>query len=264
MSVHPTAIIDPLATVDSTTTIGPYAVIEGPVRIGPGCRIASFAVILGATEIGAGCEIHSHAVIGDLPQDRAFEGGRSFCRIGANCTIREGVTVHRGSAADTETVIGDDCLLMTNSHIGHNCKIGQGVTIISGALLAGYVSVGPRATISGNAAIHQFVRVGELAMVSGLAKVVKDVPPFFMTDRDGAVVCENRVGLIRAGLTPQEREEIKAAFRVIYRAGMSHQSAIEYLSSYVSSDAGRRLLDFLRETSARGLSRDSHRLRRAA
>jgi UDP-N-acetylglucosamine acyltransferase len=264
MSVHPTAIIDPLATIDSTTTVGPYAVIDGPVRIGPGCRIASFAVIVGNTEIGAGCEIHSHAVIGDLPQDRAFEGGQSFCRVGENCTIREGATVHRGSAADTETVIGNGCLLMTNSHVGHNCKIGQDVTIISGALLAGYVRVGPRATISGNAAIHQFVRIGELAMVSGLAKVVKDVPPFFMTDRDGAVVGENRVGLIRAGLTPQERQEIKAAFRAIYRAGLSHQSAIEHLTRYVSSDAGHRLLAFLSETSIRGLSRDSHRARRAA
>jgi UDP-N-acetylglucosamine acyltransferase len=264
MSVHPTAIIDPLATVDSTTSVGPHAVIEGPVRIGPGCRIAPFAVIMGNTEIGAGCEIHSHAVIGDVPQDRGFDGGRSFCRVGENCTIREGATVHCGSAADTETVIGEGCLLMTNSHVGHNCQIGQGVTIISGALLAGYVRVGPRATISGNAAIHQFVRIGELAMVSGLAKVVKDVPPFFMTDRDGAVVGENRVGLVRAGLTPQERQEIKAAFRAIYRAGLSHQSAVEYLSSYVSSDAGHRLLDFLSETSTRGLCRDSHRLRRAA
>jgi UDP-N-acetylglucosamine acyltransferase len=264
MSVHPTAIIDPLATIDSTTTVGPYAVIDGPVRIGPGCRIASFAVIVGNTEIGAGCAIHSHAVIGDLPQDRAFEGKKSFCRVGENCTIREGATIHRGSAADTETVIGPGCLLMTNSHVGHNCEIGPDVTIISGALLAGYVRVGARATISGNAAIHQFVRIGELAMVSGLAKVVKDVPPFFMTDRDGAVVGENRVGLIRAGLTPQERQEIKAAFRAIYRAGLSHHSAIEYLTSYISSDAGLRLLAFLNETSTRGLSRDAHRLKRAA
>ncbi len=264
MSVHPTAIIDPRATIDPTTTIGPYAVIDGPVRIGPRCRIGPFAVVMGNTEIGAGCEIHSHAVVGDLPQDRAFEGGTSLCRVGENCTIREGATVHRGSAADTETVIGDGCLLMTNSHVGHNCNIGPGVTIISGALLAGYVTVGARATISGNAAIHQFVRVGELAMVSGLAKVVKDIPPFFMTDRDGAIVAENRVGLIRAGLTALERQEIKAAFRVIYRAGLSHQSAIDYLASFVTSDAGHRLLDFLSETSTRGLSRDSHRLRRAA
>jgi UDP-N-acetylglucosamine acyltransferase len=264
MSVHPTAIIDPLATVDPTASIGPFAVISGPVHIGADCRIAASAIILGDTEIGAGCAIHSHAVIGDLPQDRAYDGGPSYCRVGENCTIREGVTIHRGSAADTGTVIGDDCLLMTNSHVGHNCELGYGVTLVSGALLAGHVRVGSRAMISGNAAIHQFVRIGELAMVSGLAKVVQDVPPFFMTDRDGAVVGENRVGLMRAGLNSLERQEIKAAFRVIYRCGMSHQAAVEYLASYVSSDAGHRLLAFLSQKSKRGLSRDSARLKRAA
>jgi UDP-N-acetylglucosamine acyltransferase len=264
MSVHPTAIIDPLATIDSSTTIGPYAVISGPVRIGPACRIAAGAMVLGDTEIGAGCVIHSHSVIGDLPQDRAYDGGPSFCRLGENCTVREGVTIHRGSAANTGTVVGDDCLLMTNSHVGHNCEVGHGVTLVSGALLAGHVHIVPRATISGNAAIHQFVRVGELAMVSGLAKVAKDVPPFFMTDRDGAVVGENRVGLMRAGLTAHEREEIKAAFRAIYRCGMSHNAALEYLASSVSSEAGLRLLAFLGAKSTRGLSRDAYRLKRAA
>jgi UDP-N-acetylglucosamine acyltransferase len=264
MNVHPTAYIDPAATVDSTTAIGPHVVISGPVRIGPACCIGASAVILGDTEIGAGCKIHSHAVIGDVPQDRAYDGGPSYCRVGENCTIREGVTIHRGSAADSITVIGDDCLLMTNSHVGHNCEIGRGVTIVSGALLAGHVRVGPRATISGNAAVHQFVRIGELAMVSGLAKVVQDVPPFFMTDREGAIVGENRVGLMRAGLTSDERREIKAAFRIVYREGMGHQAAMDYLSGYISSDAGLRLLAFLCDKSQRGLSRDSYRQRRAA
>jgi len=264
MSVHPTAIIDSLATIDSTATVGPYAVIDGPVRIGPECRIGAAAIILGHTEIGAGCQIHSHAVIGDLPQDRAYEGGPSFCRLGENCSVREGVTIHRGSSADTATVIGDNCLLMTNCHVGHNCEIGSGTVLVSGALLAGYVQVGARATISGNAAIHQFVRIGELAMVSGLGKIVQDVPPFFMTDREGAIVGENRVGLMRAGFTAQERQEIKAAFRAIYRCGMSHQAAIEHLTGYIASDAGLRLLAFLSAKSKRGLSRDSYRLKRAA
>jgi len=264
MTIHATAIVDPQAKIDATATIGPYVVIDGPVRIGSGCRIAASAVILGYTEIGADCQIHSHAVIGDVPQDHAFEGAESYCRIGAGSTVREGATIHRGTAPGSQTTVGRRCFLMTNSHVGHNCEIGDDVTIVSGAVLGGYVQVGPRAVISGNAAIHQFVRIGELAMVSGLAKVVQDVPPFFMTDREGAVVGENRIGLIRARFSALERTEIKAAFRVIYRSGKGHQEAIEYLSGYVTSDAGRRLLDFIAVHSKRGVTRDSLRLRRAA
>lgn len=264
MSVHPTAIIDPSATIDPTATVGPYAVITGRVRIGPACQIGAATIIMGDTDIGARSMIHSHAVIGDLPQDRAYDGGPSFCRLGENCIVREGVTIHRGSAANSATTIGNDCLLMTNCHVGHNCEVGNGVVLVSGALLAGHVHVGDRATIYGNAAIHQFVRIGELAMVSGLGKIVQDIPPFFMTDRDGAIVGENRVGLIRARATPQERQEIRDAFRAIYRSGLSHQAAIEYLTGRISSEAGLRLLAFLGAKSTRGLSRDAYRLKRAA
>jgi UDP-N-acetylglucosamine acyltransferase len=264
MTVHPTAVIDPRATVDPSSVIEPHVVITGPVRIGPGCRVGASAVILGNTVIGAGCQIHSHAVLGDLPQDHAFQGGESYCQIGEGCTIREGVTIHRGTAPGSVTVVGAHCFLMANSHVAHNCEIGDEVTIVNGALLAGYVRVGPRAVISGNAAIHQFVRIGELAMVSGLARIVQDVPPFFMTGKDGAVVAENRVGMTRAGLSSLERKEIKAAFRIIYRSGIGHDEAVDQLSAYVSTDAGQRLLKFMAAGSKRGVARDSLRLRRAA
>jgi UDP-N-acetylglucosamine acyltransferase len=264
LTIHSTAVIDPRAEIDPTASIGPHVVIDGPVRVSAACRIGPSAVILGHTVIGAGCQIHSHAVIGDLPQDLAYRGEETSCQIGEGCTIREGVTIHRGTKPGSKTVIGARCLLMTNSHIAHNCELGEEVTIVSGALLAGHVCVGPRAMISGNAAIHQFVRIGELAMVSGLAKVVQDVPPFFMTDREGAVVGENRIGLMRAGLTLVERREIKAAFRVIYRSGYDHRTAMDYLSGYLSSEAGRRLYDFVVASSKRGLSKDAQRLKRAA
>jgi UDP-N-acetylglucosamine acyltransferase len=264
LTIHSTAVIDPQAEIDPTAIIGPHAVIDGPVRVSSGCRIGPSVVILGQTVIGAGCQIHSHAVIGDMPQDQAYRGGESSCHIGEGCTIREGVTIHRGTNPGSRTAVGARCHLMTNSHIAHNCELGDDVTIVSGALLAGYVRVGPRAVISGNAAIHQFVRIGELAMVSGLAKVVQDVPPFFMTDREGAVVGENRIGLMRAGLSMPERREIKAAFRIIYRSGNDHRTTMDYLSGYLSSDAGRRLYDFLAADSKRGLSKDAQRLRRVA
>jgi UDP-N-acetylglucosamine acyltransferase len=153
---------------------------------------------------------------------------------------------------------------MTNSHVAHNCRLDDDVTLVSGALLAGHVQVGSRAVISGNAAVHQFVRIGELAIVSGLAKVVQDVPPFAMTDRDGAVVGENRIGLMRAGLSSVERSEIKAAFRLLYRSGLGRNEAVQQLSAIVTSDAGRRLLAFIAHDSKRGITRDSLAIRRAA
>jgi UDP-N-acetylglucosamine acyltransferase len=264
MAVHSTAIIDPCAEVDSTAVIGPYAVVSGPVHIGPDCRIGAAAMIMGNTEIGAECQIHSHAVIGDVPQDHAYEGEESYCRIGKRCVIREGVTIHRGTGAGSTTVVGNDCYLMTNVHVAHNCEVGEGVTMASGALLAGHVRVGARAIISGNAAVHQFVRIGELAMVCGLAKVTQDVPPFFMTDRDGAVVAENRVGMTRAGFTPDERREVKIAFRVIYRSKLGHRDAVAYLRSMLATPAGLTLLDFIALDSNRGVARGSQRIRVAA
>jgi UDP-N-acetylglucosamine acyltransferase len=264
VTIHSTAFIDPRAIIDPSAVIGPNVVIDGPVEVGPLCRVAASAVILGNTRIGAGCQIHSHAVIGDIPQDHAFDGSESYCQIGDECTIREGATIHRGTAPGSATIVGDRCFLMTNAHVAHNCELGNDVTLVSGSLLAGYVRVGARAVISGNAAVHQFVRIGELAMISGLGKVCQDVPPFFMTDREGAVVGENRVGLMRAGLTALERKEIKAAHRIIYRSGLGRQAILDYLCGYVTTDAGHRLLDFLAVTSKRGLTRDTSRLRRAA
>jgi len=264
MPIHPTAIIDSLASVDPTATIGPYVVIEGPVRIGPECRIDASAVILGHTEIGAGSRVHPHAVIGDVPQDRAFAESETFCRIGNECIIREGVTIHRGTVPGSATILGNRCFLLTNSHVGHNCVLGDGVTLISGALLGGHVDVGAGAVVSGNAAVHQFVRIGELAMISGLAKIVKDVPPFFMTDRDGAIVGVNRVGLMCAGMTSDEREELRTAYGIMYRSGIGRKATIEALSDLVTRPAGRRLLEFVAKDSSRGVMRKSLHKRPAA
>lgn len=264
MPVHPTAIVSPLARIDPSASIGPFVVIDGAVEIGAGSQIAAAAVILGDTWIGPGSRVHSHAVIGDLPQDRSYHGSESYCRIGADCIIREGATVHRGTQPGSTTVVGDRCMLMTNTHVAHNCHVGNDVMIVSGALLGGHVQIGAKAVIAGGAAIHQFVRIGELAMVSGLAKVVQDVPPYSMTDRDGAIIGENRVGLLRSGLSSAERHEIKSAFRLIYRSGMLRDAVLAELQTTLITAAGRTLVDFMTHDSKRGMRRESIPLRRAA
>lgn len=264
MSIHPTAVVDPRADVDPSAEIGAHAVIEGPVRIGPDCRISPFVLILGHTDLGADCRVHSHATIGDLPQDRAYLGGESHCEIGDGCVIREGATIHRGTAPGSVTRVGDRCHLMTNSHVGHNCVLGSDVTLTSGALLGGHVHVGRGAVISGNAAVHQFVRIGELAMISGLGKIVQDVPPYLMADRDGTIVGVNRVGMLRSGMSSAERREVKEAYRLLYRSGLGRSAAIAAFASLVTTEVGGRLLAFLEESSPRGITRDIAQRDRAA
>lgn len=264
MSIHSTAIIDPRAEIAPDVQIGPYVVIDGPVRVGPGCKIDPAAILMGHTEIGARCHIHAHAVVGDLPQDRAFHGEVSFCKIGDDCIIREGSTVHRGTKPGTTTTIGDRCMLMTNSHVGHNCTVGNDVTLVSGVLLGGYVTMGDKSMIGGGAAVHQFVRIGELAMVAGITAAVRDVPPFAMTDRTGTVVGLNVVGLRRAGLTSQERNELKQAFKIVYHSGLPREQWLAALGGLTTTPACQKLLDFLTPESTRGVTKPSLRLSDAA
>lgn len=255
MPIHSTAIIDPQARVHESASIGCYAVIEGPVSIGAHCQIAAHAIVLGATEIGPDCRIHAHAVVGDLPQDRAYSGDESYCRVGAGTIIREGVTIHRGTAPGSATVVGERCLLMTNSHVAHNCVLEDEVILVSGALLGGHVHVGERSMVSGNAAVHQFVRIGRLAMISGLAKITQDIPPYLMTNRQGVVVGVNAVGLRRAGFTPADRAELREAYQVVYRSGLGLREAVERLTTKCTTVPAQQLLAFLKETSSRGFTK---------
>lgn len=253
MPVHVTAVIDSRADIADDVEIGPYAVIDGAVTIHSGAVLGPHVHVLGSTQIGPHCRIHTGAVIGDLPQDRAFAGGESFCRIGAETIVREYVTIHRGTKPGTETVVGERCLLMAHSHVAHNCIVGDDAILVNGALLGGYVHVGRRAMISGNSAVHQFARVGELVMVGGLAKITQDLLPFFMYDGTGFCVGVNVVGLRRAGFSAEERNELKAAYRRLYRTPGVWSTAITDLSQTVQTGAGKRLVEFLQAPSKRGI-----------
>ena len=253
MPMHPTAVIDSQAEIDPSAEIGPYVVISGPVRVAAGAVVGPHAHLLGRTTIGPGCRLHTGVIVGDLPQDRAYKGSPTECHIGAETILREYVTVHRGTAEGTSTIVGERCFVMAHAHIGHNCCVGDDVMLVNGSLLGGYVVVGCRAVISGNAAVHQFVRVGELAMIAGLAKIVQDVPPFMMVDGPGWCVGVNVIGMRRAGMDPAERREVKAMYRRLYCVPTSLNAAIEEFTSTVQTEAGRRILHFLQNPSRRGI-----------
>lgn len=264
MGVHRSASIHPDAEIHPSSEIGINVVIDGPVRIGPDCRIGPAAVVMGNTEIGAGCRIHSHAVVGDVPQDHKYNGAPSFCRIGDNCVIREGVTIHRACIEGAATIVGDRCYLMTNSHVAHDCVLGEGVTLVSGALLGGHVSVGAKAIVSGNVGVHQFVRIGEFAMVGAVSFVGRDIPPFMMTDHQGAVAGLNAVGMRRAGFSQMERSEVKALYKVMCRSGLPAAAAKELGRAMAVTQAGKRFLQFFEDASRRGVTNDAGGIRLAA
>jgi UDP-N-acetylglucosamine acyltransferase len=255
MSIHPSAVVEKGAKLGADVVVGPFAFVDRDTEIGDRCVIGPHAVIHAHTRIGAGSRVHAGAVLGDIPQDVAFKPGTiSRVEIGANCTIREGVTIHRGTKPDTATVTGDGCFLMANSHLGHNVKLGQGVILANGALLAGYVEVGDRAFISGNAAIHQFVHIGRLAMTSGCSVITKDLPPF-CTARGASlnhVAGLNVVGMRRAGMSPQDRQAVRLAFKVLYRSGLNVSQAVDRLRRDFPDGPAREFREFV-EGSKRGI-----------
>ncbi|PQO46697.1 acyl-ACP--UDP-N-acetylglucosamine O-acyltransferase [Blastopirellula marina] len=264
MGIHPTAYVHPDADVHPSCDLGPHVVIDGPVRIGAGCRLGPGVIVLGDTEIGAGCSLHSHAVIGDVPQDHKYHGATTFCRIGSGCVIREGVTVHRACVENAATVVGDRCYLMTNSHVAHDCVLADDVTLVSGALLGGHVQVGSRTIISGNAGVHQFVRIGELAMIGAVAMISQDVPPFTLTNHAGEIAGLNSIGLLRAGVSAEERQEIKALFKIIYRTAMTLDRAVDLATELAVTEAGRRFVQFFDHESRRGIRKFSTARKAAA
>lgn len=246
MTIHKTAVIDPMAEIDSSVEVGPYVVIEGPVKIGPRTRIMSHAYLSSNTSIGPDNVIFPFTVIGEPPQDLSYQGEKSYLKIGKGNIIREGVSIHRGSREDYMTVIGDNNFIMGYSHIAHDCRIGNEVIIANGALLAGHVHVDDQVFISGNAVIHQFVEIGRLAMLGGLARVSKGVPPFMTVVERNAVRGLNVVGLKRAGFSPTERTMIKRAYKLLYRSGLNVKNAVEAIEKEELGPGAEAIVNFIR------------------
>jgi UDP-N-acetylglucosamine acyltransferase len=253
MTIHPTAVIDGKAEIDSEVEIGPYVVIDGWVKIKRGTRVMAHAYLTGWTEIGEDNEIFPGAVLGTAPQDKAHKGQESYLRVGDRNIFREHVQVHRGTAAGSATVIGNDNFLMATSHVGHNCQVGHGVILANGALLGGHVEVGNSVFLSGNCVVHQFVRIGDYALMRGLSGTSRDVPPYAIVDWQHTVRGVNVVGLKRAGFDETRIRAIRRAYRILFRPGRNLAIALkEVEQSKGASDEVAALLDFIK-ASKRGV-----------
>lgn len=254
--VAPTASVHPDAVIGPGTRVGEFCVVESDVVIGANCLLEPYVFVKRWTTIGNNNEFSAGVALGTDPLDKNFNGERSYLCIGNGNKIREHWTVSRGTAPESETVIGNDNFVMTSGHIAHNAIVGSNTVIASCTLLAGYVEVEDQAFISGGVVVHQFSKIGRLAMVAGNVRVNSDVPPFFMySDFNVAAKGLNLVGLKRAGFTREQISAIKEAYRLLYRAGLKLEEALERISAEVPTEHTRHLVDFIR-SSKRGICRE--------
>lgn len=251
MKIHPTAIIDPKAELHESVEVGPYSIIEGNVSIQEGTIIESHVKICAGSEIGKFNRFHQGAVIGVMPQDLGFNQQLlTKTVIGDHNIFREYSNIHKGTKEDSPTVIGNKNYFMGNSHVGHDCILGNNNILTHGCVLAGHVTLGNFAFISGLAAVHQFCFVGDYSMVAGLAKVVQDVPPYSTVDGNpSTVVGLNSVGMKRAGFSPDVRNAIKHAYKLIYHSGMSTRKALDELEASTDSiEQVKYIIKFFRDS----------------
>jgi UDP-N-acetylglucosamine acyltransferase len=253
--IHPTAIIHPKAKLDSTVEVGPYAIIDEGVELGADCVVGPHVYLTGLLSAGTHNQFHAGCVIGDAPQDLKYKNEPTRLRIGDHNVFREHVTVHRSNKPGEETIIGSHNFFMANCHVGHNSTVGNHVIVANGALLAGHVTVGDKAFISGNCLIHQFVRVGTLALMQGGAAISQDLPPYIVAAGGNAMCGLNTVGLRRAGLTPEERMELKKVYRLLFRGGRNLRDAVALGQKEFTGAPARTLLEFV-ATTKRGICAD--------
>lgn len=251
---QPLAYVNPQAKVAPTVIIEPFVSIEKNVVIEEGTWIGSNVSILEGARIGKNCRIFPGAVISAIPQDMKFGGEDTIVKIGNNVTIREFVTINRGTKASYETIIGDNTLLMAYVHIAHDCIIGNNVIIANASTLGGHIAIDDYATVGGMVGIHQFVHIGVHSMVAGGCIVRKDIPPYSKAAREPiSYVGVNSIGLRRRGFSMETINHIQDIYRYIYLKGYNVAQAVEIIEAEVEATPERdEILSFI-ANSSRGI-----------
>jgi UDP-N-acetylglucosamine acyltransferase len=255
--IHPTAIVDSKAEIDSDVQIGPYSVIAENVSIGAGTVIGPHVIIDPYVSIGSDCHIFQYASVGTEPQAVKFRGEKTYVKIGRGTVVREFATINRGTAFGTGvTEIGEDNLLMAYCHVAHDCQTGRKVILANNATLGGHIVIGDYVTVGGLVAIHQFVRIGEYAYVGGKSGVPKDIPPYVIATGDRAKLYGlNRVGLKRHGFPETTVTALKKVYRIFFRIGITLNEAIERAQAEV--DHLPEVINFINfiKSAQRGITR---------
>jgi UDP-N-acetylglucosamine acyltransferase len=254
--IHPTAAVDSRAEIESDVEVGPYCVIGPHVVLAQGCRLTAHVHLAGHTAIGARTRIAPFASLGTPPQSVRYRGGPTRLVVGADCDIREHVTMNIGTEFDRGvTEVGDRCFFMVGAHVGHDCKVGNDVNLANHTMLGGHVTVGDYAVFGGAAAIHQFVSIGEGAMISGLSGVPFDVIPFGLVQGSYAVLKGlNLVGLRRRGYSREEIQRLRQAYRFLFHGeGIFNDRLAKTAEEFGEDQLAGKVVAFIRGARRRRL-----------
>lgn len=254
--IHPSAVVEDGASIGAGSVIGPFCHIGADVRLGDGVQLVSHVVVHGRTSVGARTRIFPFASIGHEPQDLKYRGEPSTLTIGNDCLIREGVTMNPGTeAGGMETLVGDRCTFLANSHVAHDCRVGSNVILSNNVMLAGHTRIGDYVIMGGGSAVHQFVRVGDHSFVGGLAGVEHDVIPYGMALGNRAYLAGlNLIGLKRRGFSREAIHDLRRAYRLLFAAEGTLQERVEDVAAEFSTHPQvHEILDFIREGGDRAI-----------
>ena len=256
MSISPLAYVHPDAKLGANVVVEPFASIYADVVVGEGTWIGPNAVLMDGTRVGRKCRIFPGAVIGAIPQDLKFAGEYTTAEVGNNTTIRECVTINRGTADRLKTAVGDNCLLMAYVHLAHDCILGNNIVIANSVNLAGHVTIDDWAILEGNVAVQQFIHIGAHSFIAGASLVRKNVPPFVKAAREPlSYVGVNVVGLRRRGYSDEQIARIEDIYREIFVRNTNIERGVQNVEQTLPRSPERgQILDFIRN-SPKGIMR---------